>query len=88
MLVPIPSRIHWLALLLCVSGWIGGTLAARNVSIAASDTSLDYQPDAAWQVRTGQTGTIGDGTAKVTTQNGASASLTFTGEYTAMLGCP
>ena len=53
--------------------------AARNITIAASDTSIIYSPNNAWQSRNGQSANVGDGTARIATQNGATASLTFTG---------
>jgi hypothetical protein len=68
-----------LAVYCCLMLLAGTARAARNITIAASDTSIDYSPDNAWQTRNGQSANVGDGTARIATQNGATASLTFTG---------
>lgn len=50
----------------------------RNVTVASSDPVLQYAPQDAWHILQDQS--IGDGTAKLTSQAGASVTLEFIGQ--------
>jgi hypothetical protein len=56
-----------------------GALAERNYTVNADDASIDYTPAAAWAVEAMAVNNAGNQSVKVSSQNGAAATLHFKG---------